>query len=520
MSIRDRVSVFIDAFARTVSPSWALRREMDRASLRLLDRRSGRGASDRVNDPRAISDLSEDSRLRQYRWGDRYSSPDATLQLDLDKSLLRSTELFTDDCIGGAIDQHVTQVCGLGFSAKSMSDRFSEEILLIWKHWSAKCSVNRRDSLWTITRIAMRSFMTRGEAAIAIVPRVMEDGYPNIALEVIDSQRIETPPSFSADKNVRIGVKYSDGGEILGYYVRNSQPHDLNSGSIEHYFVPASDMLFLIDPWFAVQSRGGFSALSRVANATRDMADLNEAGIVGAQAEACVVGIVQRSLSGQAAASGAATGYTSSGERLQDMSPGRYEYIEPGEQITFNTPSRANSVGTLQEFTTRRISVGVGIPYEVLSNDWRSLSFSGGRIVLQMWKEVIASHKKIVIDALLIPLWQRFVSELVIKKLINISVSEFRQNRIKISDVTFTPPPWQYAINPGEEVDAAIAEIDENLNTKEAYITSRGRDFVAVMEQRQREVEDEQNRGIIPPETTKAVKGASNADNATTGGGK
>src|SRR5690606_29438128 len=66
-------------------------------------------------------------------------------------------------------------------------------------------------------------------------------------------------------------------------------------------------------------------------------------------------------------------------EPLDFVEAGTVQYLRDGETITFPTPPSVDGYIDYSRVSQRAISVGLGVPYEVLSGDLSQVSFISGR---------------------------------------------------------------------------------------------------------------------------------------------
>lgn len=501
-----RLSTFIDNAIYSFAPVWGAKRIETR---RQYDRYQA--VSDKFS--RSL-ESSEDNRHREGKWLGSRLSADAFLEEDLESSRQRSRELYRNDFVGGAIDSRVEHVVGCGFTVqarikakagvidKEQADALNEQLEDLYKQIEPTLCRTRKKSLWQKTCLAARCLDADGESFV-----VMSDvGGPDVEIplcvEVVDCDRVETPPEFVSDPLVRMGIRYNAKKEIVSYFIRRSHPHDNKEFSLKYDEIPAWRVQHVFVEWFAGQSRG-LPWMTRALNRAKDGKDLTEAGIIGAQVEACFAGFIKSKVNPVAAAMGAAT-TVDSGRRIQEVRPGSMNYIGADDEITFSAPNKANSVGTLQEYNNRTIAASLNWPYEMMMKDWRGVSFAGGRIILHGAKLSTKVRQKLIIESILRAIWNRMVDEAVIVGAIDLDSRTYRDNLHLFRRHTWTGEKWSYAITPGEETNAIVTAIDNNLMTLADALAENQQDFEEVMAQRQLERQEERDRNIVPNEVVQA----------------
>jgi len=487
----------LDSAILSVAPVWGAQRIAARRQFEVSEKYFGRAL-----------EASEDNRHREGKWLGSRLSADAFLEEDLETARQRSRELYKNDFVGGAIDSRVEHVVGTGFKAqarirdkagvitKAQAKALNQQLEDVFDQFESVACRTRKKSLWEKVSLACRCVDSDGETFVVMSDSGTTESPIPLCVEVVDCDRVETPPEMIMDSTVRMGVKYGKNKEILGYYIRDNHPNDNKEFSLKYTFVPAWRVLHVFVEWFAGQSRG-LPWMTRALNRAKDGKDLTEAGIIGAQVEACFAGFVKSKANPVAKAIGAASSMDGT-KRIQEVRPGSINYIGSEDEIVFSAPNKANAVGTLQEYNNRTISAALNWPYEMLMKDWRGVSFAGGRIILNAAKISCKVRQKLIIQSLLRPIWNRVVEEAVIVGAVELDARTYRDNRHHFHRHNWSPPKWSYAINPAEEVKATILELDNNLTTLEEELGERQRDLEEVFAQREIERAMARKMAIMP----------------------
>jgi lambda family phage portal protein len=477
----------IDTVAKHLSPEWAARR---------LEARAAVTAAETVMT--YYSGASHD-RMESGRWLASGISPDGAIEEDRVDVLKRAEELYRDDSIGGLVDLDLEHVIGTGFTiqakAKVMNGiteeaakQFNNDIEFIWDVWSKHVDVTGRQSLWRQSRLAWRNLRFAGETVTILSDTSRDESPVPLTIEVIDPQRLETPPEESGNPLVRQGVKFDPSGRIVGYYIRKAHPDDPKDTRYGYDELPPERVIHLFDPQFCAQTRG-MSWFTRVLGDIRDAKDLQAALLMAAQVEACFAAFRKRKNTSPSLSSARAATAIENGRRIEDIRPGTITDISSDEDMQFAIPTKGNSVGTLQDLAYRRIAAGLNIPYELLMRDWRGVSHAGGRLVLHGAKLTTQAAQKLFAEGWIDPIWKAFCDEAVMLGKVSVSPREYLRQPYAWRHHHTTPPAWGYAINPKEEVEADIMAIEGHLKTHERAIGERGGDFEDVIAQRKREVQ-------------------------------
>jgi lambda family phage portal protein len=453
---------------------------------------------------------------RGSSWIGSRLSTDSSLEEDLPSLRGRSRELYRNDSFGGTIDDKVNHVVGTGFTPQSRidprivgteaADVFNAENELIYKRWAPQCDISGRTSLWQQTCLMARHLEFDGEA-IAVFSFDPDPTRPiPLVLEVIDPERLETPPSMIGNKLCRMGVEKDADGRILAYWIRKTHPGDTLDISEQFDRVEAWRVLHLYEQWFAGQTRG-LPWLCRTVNRLKDCKDLDEAMVITQQVQACFAVFVKTQYNPQSAAQAASTS-TSGTNRLQEIRPGGIHYQGIGEEVQFASPPTTNSFAQAQELNYRRIAAAVNWPYEMLLKNWAGLSFAAGRLVLTGLRLNVKSRQKLIDEKFLCPVWKQVIDTAVaFGALLQVSSIEPRlyQRRPWVyTEHKWTPPAWSYALTPGEEIKANVDAVNNNQKTLAAVVAESGEDLEEVLDQREREMKMQRDKDILPPELAAA----------------
>ena len=496
MSLRSRFESFIDSAVYAFSPS--------RGAERIITRKRFNAAQANFRS----FESAESNRHREGKWLGSMLSADASLEEDLETTRQRSRELYRNEFIGGAIDSRVEHSIGTGFTVQArikertgvitteQAKERNAQLEEAYEQWEPIACRTRKKSLWQKTCLAARCVDADGETFVVMSDIGGSESPIPLCIEVIDCDRVETPPAKIADPLCRLGIQYDKNKQITGYWIRKSHPNDDKEFSTEYDFVPSWRVQHVFIEWFAGQSRG-LPWMTRALNRSKDGKDLQEAGIIKAQVETCFAGFIKSKTNPLNKAIGAATS-TSGTDRLQDVRPGSLTYLGSDDEIIFSTPTSTNAVGTLQEYNNRTIAAGLNWPYEMLMKDWRGVSFAGGRIILNSAKISTKVRQKLIAESLLRPIWNRFVDECVIVGAVDIDSRTYRDNQFVFRRHTWKGPEWSYAITPGEEVKAKVTAIDNNLMTLADALAESQQDLEEVVAQRTIEREMLRQGKIMP----------------------
>lgn len=507
-TVADRVDDFIGVF----SPAQAARRKYFRfISQHMLG--AYRGA--------------EGGRLRGS-WIPGGGSADQDLLTDLQNLRERSRDLVRNDGIAsGAIHTIVTNIIGSGIWPQSRLDKerlkineeyaakLQSEFEKIWDRWVPYADAGGRMDFYEIEELVEHSRFVNGEALV--VPLKITDPKKkrpyNLALQVIESDRLNTPNDLRSNKNIRAGVEIGLYGEPLAYYVRKTHPGDIYYGlsvsanGLDSYikYEPFDEMGFV--KFFHLyhmrrpgQTRGE-PFFSPVINLFKDRLDYMEAELVAARVAACFAVFVKKD-----AAYDQPTITKENDKYVEELSPGMFEHLKPGESIeTFNPNRPGGTFGIFMERVLRDISAGLNLPYEILAKDFSRSNYSNTRAALLEARRFFMMQQRFVADKFGQPVFSALLEEAYLNG--ELPILDFYQNREAYVRSRWITPGWQW-VDPEAEVAAAVDAVDNNLSTLAEEAAAQGQDWEEVLEQRARELKkikelEEKNDIKMTPEKSK-----------------
>lgn len=503
--LADRLGRLLDRAVYAIAPASGLRRMQLRRAYEEQTRLSTfEGAS------------KDETRIGSWL-GSRLST-DSAMEEDLDDLRSRSRELARNDSIGGAIDSRVNLVVCSGFTpqaqiiegagiSRTMAREWNRALEQIYRRMYDKFDRLGPGSLWQILRLAERCIATDGECFVVLSDVGGADKPIPLALEVIDAERVSTPPEMAGNPRVRMGVEKDAAGKIVAYYIQRSHPGDTIDIKIEWERYPAERVCHVFEKWFAGQTRG-LPWMTRNIKRIKDFGDFDEATIIAAQIEACFAGFITSPTNAVLQATNSAN-EKRNGINYEDIRPGALRYLDQGEKVEFGAPNRpGNTFEPFMQWNHRRVAGGMNYPYEMVAKNWAGLSFAAGRLSLAEARQFCRAEQKFLIEGILARVWERLVEEAVIVGAINIPARLFREQKWRLVAHCWTPPPWPFVLTPREEIDAVVKAVEENLRTKADAIAEYGGWIEDVFRQRAIERRQEKLLDIIPRESQNTAAAA------------
>lgn len=498
----DRVDSVIGIF----SPAAAMRNQYIRTSMNA-----------------AVYRGADRTRLRGS-WVGTHGSADADLLNDLPLLRERSRDLNRNDAHASGITATVTtNVVGTGIRPQSRVDRdsisaddatvteFQKRAERVWQKWVPFADAGDRMDFYDIESLVLRQILENGEALVlpvAVNNNVRRPYF--LALNVVEADRLATPSDLRSNGRIRSGVEIGDNGEPIAYHIRQFHPGDglyrvgtPDSNKFIRY--PAfndlgrPNVLHLYPVKRPGQSRGE-PFFAPVMNYFKDMADYLEAEIVAARVAACFAAVVKTNMDPMAMSELNST--SANDQRIENLEPGMFKYLNPGEDITQINPTRpGGNFDPFIERILRAISSGLNLPYEVVAKDFSRTNYSSARAALLEARRFFRVWQDFISRRLCQPAWEMLLEEAYL--LNELPQVDFYESRLDWVRARWISPGWGW-VDPTKEVEASRSSIDGNLSTLSDEAASLGRDWEEVLDQRAREKAKMEELGL---ENKPLVKG-------------
>ena len=473
-------------------------------------------------------------------WMPGGGSADHDLLVDLPKLRERSRDLVRNDGIAsGAVDTIITNIIGSGIRPQSRLDKetlkinedyaeqLQKQIEKIWERWVDYADAGNRLDFYEMEELVERQRFVNGEA-IVIPLRVTNSQRRRpytLALQVVEADRLTTPVGFYSNKSVRSGVEVGEYGEPVSYFIRKVHPGDINyamqvaaTGLDNYTRYPAYNSLgdpniyHLYHVKRPGQSRGE-PFFAPVLNLFKDRFEYMESELVANRVAACFALFIKKD---QAYTNSIMRAKDENGQRMEELSPGLVEYLNPGESIESFNPNRpGGTFGLFIERVLRDISSGLNIPYEILAKDFSKSNYSNTRAALLEARRFFMMQQRFVSDKFGQPVLIALMEEAYLMG--ELPILDFYQNRAAYVRSRWIAPGWQW-VDPKNEVEAAVSSVDANLSTLAEEAATQGQDWEDNLEQRARELkkikELEEKNGIKMTATPPPL-GKGNFDPAT-----
>ncbi|EMI47374.1 phage portal protein [Rhodopirellula sp. SWK7] len=363
------------------------------------------------------------------KWIGNRQSNDDQLQESLVEMQFRSRELYqVNPHAHGAVESRAKYIVGTGLSCrpslptcKHLSEDQCKEFVSTckraYKRWSDRgVDRRRRLSLPAMQRLAAKTYSIYGEAFF-VFREAPFSGPCGLTVEEIHPMRVETPPEFFTDDNVRMGIRYDENDQILGYYIRKPNAKFRRGADSDYDFMPRfneagqEQMVHVFEPCLPDQSRG-IPWLCAAFSFIKLIDDFHESELIGKQIEACFGVVVKRGASNKVSPYTIhdGEGSSSSGMPFEDLYPAMVQEIGENDDIVKVDPSRpGGNFAPFIEASLRAVSAALDHPYELIAKNFFRTTYSSGRLAMLDGRLSFDIGRQPLTHQLLGPMHRRFI---------------------------------------------------------------------------------------------------------------
>jgi len=420
---------------------------------------------------------------------------------------VRSRDLVRNDPVAHAvISTFIDSVVGAGLSLQSTisaSDlgvseekaikirEAAEKAFDRWSKWADKANILNFSEY---QRLVFNKILVDGEAVV--IPTWNDTSWRPYGrcLSMVESEELDY--NYTPDKQTVNGITFDKNGSPSTYWLKTytkSQYGGKSGAPLKPNGIKARDskgrpnVLHIFETIRPNQTRG-IPKLSPVLDKFEELNEYVEAEIVSARVSACLSIFVQKN-DPITAAQAMATGTEDwSGDRIQDIEPGVINYLSPGESIAVVDPKRAEGFGPFVNNILGIISMSLGIPKEILMKDFTKTNYSSARAALLEARRQFMHYRKWLADKFCQPIYEMVLEEAYLRGEIPITRNQYEQSFDKIKAATWVGAAWGQ-LDETKETQAAILRIHSGLSTYAQELSSVGKEWEEVFDQRKREEE-------------------------------
>jgi len=467
----------LDRLIGWLSPAAGARRVAARASMEMLGQFRGADVTTLRSDwilPGAVGS----------------QTPDA---FELSALRERARDAVRNDPVAvGALDTYANNIVGSGLGPQS---RIRAEVLGIsearakqlarqaesaWEVFCKMAGADNRLSMDELQFVALSKIIEDGEV-IAIPTWADESWRPfGRCIELIESERLCSPMSGTANKEIQNGILFGKRGQPLKYHIRQTGSMT-TVNAIDAFDKNGRPKVLHV---FATRRPGqqrGIPVFAPILTRLRDLAKYQEATLVTARVAACLaVFITQQN---QFGAFG--TERTDAAGTATELAPGMITRLRQGDGVHVVQPNQPgdNYTGYVDSLL-RMIGMALGLPYELLVKDFSKTNYSSARAALLEGRRMFMRWRKWFAAKLMQPIYELVLEEAFLRGMFD--APDFYALRHEYCRALWIGGSWGW-VDPVKEVEAARKAIDYGLSNQAEECAAQGRDWEENVDQLARE---------------------------------
>jgi len=394
-----------------------------------------------------------------------------------------------------------------------------------------------QNDLTAMIRLAV-GVVTMGGEVLATVEYLRDSGREfKTAIQMIDTDRLSTPHTRSAENGIRGGIRHDMFGRPISAFIRTHHPTDyrINPSVLSGEWwkeVPfqkpwgRQQVIYLREQNRVDQTRAiaDITAGLREIAITRKFRDITlQNAVVNATFAASIESelpapfVYEQLGAGQGSLGEGMVSYAESylnaindyvGNSKNMMMDGtRIPHLFPGTKLHMQPAGTPGGVGQdFEKSLLRYIAATLGVSYEELSRDFSDTNYSSARAAMAQSHRFMQSRKKIVADGFANVVFRLWVEEAVNNdKLDSFPKSEaaslYTNDYLNMMFDALTQCEWIGAargqIDELKETQAAVLRIKYGLSTHEDELARLGKDWRKTYAQLEREAKERDVRGIV-----------------------
>jgi lambda family phage portal protein len=441
------------------------------------------------------------SRQEMPDWNPSSSNADEALIPSLSALRNQSRDLDRNESLArGPIENYVTNVVADGLRPQARIDHelleipeakareFERQAERIFELHMRKntADFHGKANFPTLQAQVLRAVLLDGDCLVIRRYRERTLGILPVSLQLIEGARLRYPAiSLNPKTDIREGVELDATGMPVAYHVAKTGTDQFLGA--ETVRVPRFDdtgapaVLHIFSKRLPEQSRGE-PLLAPVIKKFKEISDYTEAEIRAAVVNAFFAIYVTSEM-------GSVFGDRASAHlaRQQEERPRERKFrkfgpgglmvdLLPGEKVDNGAPGRPNSnFDPFVQAVIKQIGIGLGLPYEVLTQHYSS-SYSAARAaILEAWKS-FKVWRAWLVSEFCQPVWEWVISDAIERGLLDAPGFEDPLKRHGWLSTQWAGTEMG-SIDPLKDAKANEVEVSAGLRTRRSIVESQGRDF-------------------------------------------
>ena len=377
----------------------------------------------------------------------------------------------------------VTNEIGTGIRPRSQVKdvNLRAEINALWQRSYAQFDPEGQLNFYTMQPLMAAARRLSGEVFVRRLPRKIDRvrAVP-MQYQILEADHVPLAKNEKLANGNRViaGIEFNPIGQRAAYWMLTDHPgEDSSGGGSDAVRVPATDVIHHFRPKRPGQVRGEPDTVRSLLKA-RDFDDYDDAELLRKKTRAPFTGFLTRAeFTEDDYIYDPFTGKSMDGSDQPpelDMQAGNILQGLPGEELKlFDGDDTGGGYADFMRQQLLAIAAGMGIPFELLTGDWKNVNDRLVRAILNEFRRQIEMDQELFTSQCCWRMWGWWMDAAVVAGALRVPGYANDPESYRLAE--WTPDPWPY-INPEMDVNTAQKEIDAGLASRDQHIVRRGRD--------------------------------------------
>lgn len=380
-----------------------------------------------------------------------------------------------------ALSSYVANSVGVGIKPQSqhIDPAKREYIHQRWLRWTDESDADGVHDLYGQQKLTCRSERESGECFVRFRYRRPEDGLSvPLQLQILEADHLPTYGNLSTEpvgnNKVHFGIEKNAFGKRVAYHFYREHPGSTTfTTNGETVRVPADQVLHLFERQRPGQDRG-IPWLTPALLTIWQLGSYVDAQVEKQKVAAMFVGVLKTTTPNDPNSIMPVS--TRNGQTGDvDLVPGTYQVLKDGEEMTFSDPPDAGSFADFVRVSLRAIAAGLGITYEMISNDMTGVNYSSARVaLLEFRRRCEAFQHQVLAYQFCRPVFNAWLRAGYLSG--TLDLPGYDQDPWQYENVRWITPgfPW---VDPLKDVKAKIMEVRAGFASRAGVVSEKGDDI-------------------------------------------
>lgn len=454
-------------------------------------------------------DAAKNTRLtEQWQPGDK--SPSIIHQMDAKALRNRCRDLaINNPTARSAIKGYVSNVIENGITPDPILPDGADKVAWMdaYNRWAAEeADITRQEHFGELQATWLEEVLVAGgclQNRVVLNRRESRGRRLPLSIELLPEERIAddrdflTPTQTHKGNKIFRGVEVNKFGRPVAYWLHPTLPNDLHSSYVEPDRAPAGNLTYGFVRDRAGQYRG-WSVLAVAVELLWKLGAYQDNEMMASAIRSCYAVAITTDGEADPLTDDERDAADEAGNKFESLQPGIVARLSRGESVVGLGPNitDTNAAPWLMMFI-RTIAAGTELSYEAVARDYSQTTFSSNRASSNADNRRYRMKQYFTINQFVAPVYPEFVMWAVQAGLQGFPTpSEFMANRDEWIKTAWRTPGWP-SVNPLDDAQAAVLEIQWGLGSRSEYHGARGRATEVVFGELEKEDSLAEDHGII-----------------------